>query len=1040
MIAITIAMLFTLQGFAQKAPASAGQKSNGIIRCGTMEYYDELLRQDPLLEAKAQAIAAQKLKAWNNRPAQGNRPADAQAVVVIPVVFHVVGTAANQAFVSDASIQRQVDVLNRDYAGANPDSVNIPAAFKPLFGHSNIRFALAKRTPTNTATNGVERRVSAQTFTSGTVNNLKQTALGGLDQWNGDNYLNIWVANFTDGLLGIATFPNTGAANLQGVAIHFGSIDQPCGSPFAGSFDGGRTLAHEVGHYLYLFHIWGDDNGACTGSDFRTPYGVLPASCTDDTPNQAGASSGCLSGVQTDACSNTAPGFMYQSYMDYTDDACYAMFSKGQACRAEACIDLYRASLKTSPALTPVTAINNDARVSEILNPASRGYACGTTSSFCSNTFTPTVLVVNDGDAPLTSLTFQIRIDGVNVASQPWTGSIAPSEFAYIPLSAVTSTPGSHILVIKTLNPNGSADGRPTTDSTIASFSMLPAAVTLPTTAQSFETTPFPPAGWRVINPDGGITWVRSTAAANPGVASARINLYNYNSIGAADYLVSPKLSTNGADTISIRFNVAYAKYSNTPADWDSLEVVYSKDCGITWIPTGYRKGGNALATNGGATVTGSFVPTAAQWRTETVKLGACGLGDEIVIGFKSYSSYGNNIYLDNILFDKISAPNPNLSLNLIQSPKGLYCDGNITPTVVVENKGNTAVTSFSVVYNIDGGANTVFNWTGNLARCSAPITINLAPFTAASGDHVFKVYTSNPNGTPDQLTANDTASALFSVISTLAAPVSQNFEGATFPPTNWTVQNFDNSVTWTKSTAAYVSTGAMAINNFSYPTANTVDRFVSPKVTTLNTADSAFISFDYSYFQGNNYPGSTTLPLDTLEVQVTTDCGATTQTIWKKWGENLQTVKDPNYQANASYSPTLKAQWKNERIYITPQIANSNDFQVFFVAKSNKQNNLFVDNINIFGKTLPARLKAQGYLIYPSPFNSSFVIHHVMAPVDLQAAQVYNSAGQLVWDKRYNGNATTEVNVDLKNMANGVYVLKMIYSGKTVVERIVKN
>jgi hypothetical protein len=62
------------------------------------------------------------------------------------------------------------------------------------------------------------------------------------------------------------------------------------------------------------------------------------------------------------------------------------------------------------------------------------------------------------------------------------------------------------------------------------------------------------------------------------------------------------------------------------------------------------------------------------------------------------------------------------------------------------------------------------------------------------------------------------------------------------------------------------------------------------------------------------------------------------------------------------------------------------------------------------------------------------------MAPVDLQAAQVYNSAGQLVWDKRYNGNATTEVNVDLKNMANGVYVLKMIYSGKTVVERIVKN
>jgi hypothetical protein len=86
--------------------------------------------------------------------------------------------------------------------------------------------------------------------------------------------------------------------------------------------------------------------------------------------------------------------------------------------------------------------------------------------------------------------------------------------------------------------------------------------------------------------------------------------------------------------------------------------------------------------------------------------------------------------------------------------------------------------------------------------------------------------------------------------------------------------------------------------------------------------------------------------------------------------------------------------------------------------------------------------LKDQGYLIYPNPFNSTFLIHHsaVEPPVDLQTVQVYNSAGQLVWDKRYNGNADRQITVDLKNMARGMYILKMIYTNKTVVERIVKN
>ena len=114
-----------------------------------MQYYAEQMRLDPRLEKKAQEIADAKLeRIAANRPANANRPQDNQAVIIIPIVFHIVGTAANQAFASDEMIQRQVDVLNRDFAGRNPDSAKLPPAFKAVFAHSNIRFALAKRMTT----------------------------------------------------------------------------------------------------------------------------------------------------------------------------------------------------------------------------------------------------------------------------------------------------------------------------------------------------------------------------------------------------------------------------------------------------------------------------------------------------------------------------------------------------------------------------------------------------------------------------------------------------------------------------------------------------------------------------------------------------------------------------------------------------------------------------------------------------------------------------------------------------------------------------
>jgi hypothetical protein len=103
-------------------------------------------------------------------------------------------------------------------------------------------------------------------------------------------------------------------------------------------FDLGRTATHEIGHWLDLRHIWGDDRGSCSGSDL-----------VDDTPNQADATFSSPTFPQI-SCNNAPNGNMFMNYMDYTDDAGMFMFTNGQSRRMDSCLEGARASFLAAPA------------------------------------------------------------------------------------------------------------------------------------------------------------------------------------------------------------------------------------------------------------------------------------------------------------------------------------------------------------------------------------------------------------------------------------------------------------------------------------------------------------------------------------------------------------------------------------------------------------------------------------------------------------------------------------------------------------------
>ncbi len=308
--------------------------ANAQRNCGAMEHLQNMILQDPSVLQNRQNIE-QFTQNWITNNPQGNT---GRALVTIPVVVHVVYRTTTEN-ISDAQIQSQMNVLNADFAKLNADWTNTPSVFQSLVANVDVQFCLAQRDPNGNASNGIVRKLTTNTSFS-TNDNVKRSANGGSNAWPSSSYLNLWVCNISGGILGYAQFPG-GSAATDGVVVNynaFGTIGTA-----AAPFNKGRTATHEVGHWLNLYHIWGDDGTGCTGSDNVT-----------DTPNQGDENYGCPS-FPTVSCSNGPNGDLFMNYMDYTDDACMFMFTEGQKARMQALFATggFRASLLNSLGCVP---------------------------------------------------------------------------------------------------------------------------------------------------------------------------------------------------------------------------------------------------------------------------------------------------------------------------------------------------------------------------------------------------------------------------------------------------------------------------------------------------------------------------------------------------------------------------------------------------------------------------------------------------------------------------------------------------------------
>lgn len=298
-------------GFHAQPGRSAGLKWDERNRCGTHERL-------PL--GAGVRVSPSDCGYWTNSPQPEYDPT---FTYEIPVVFHVIQNTSGEGFLSEATIQDQIDVLNEDFQ-AIAGSPGAPG------NNSMIRFYLATTDPNGNPTNGI-------TYTTNNTWYMDSGNYWDPLAWDTNRYLNIYT-NIIPCCYGyVADFPQTGivGTNEDRVVLWWEAVGKQPTNGWPGNM--GRTATHEVGHYLGLYHTF--DSGCGSSSNC---YGTSDLIC--DTNPQKNPNYGCPSSASS--CGSPDP---YHNYMDYTDDVCLWEFTPEQVNRMRCVLEHWRPDVWDTP-------------------------------------------------------------------------------------------------------------------------------------------------------------------------------------------------------------------------------------------------------------------------------------------------------------------------------------------------------------------------------------------------------------------------------------------------------------------------------------------------------------------------------------------------------------------------------------------------------------------------------------------------------------------------------------------------------------------
>ena len=588
-------------------------------QCGTDEYNHNLVK-DKLSEGQNYAEYLESI--YDIKYDESVDLKTKKATRTIPVVFHVIHAYGDEN-ISKAQIEDQLRVVNEDFQRQNADASNTRDFFKSRAANFNIEFKLARIAPDGSYTEGITRTYDPVNMIENYEDGSSE-AKSTVSAWDRSRYLNIWVVKRIESsragtILGYAQLPG-GPASTDGIVmIHdrVGTIGT------ANSSGKGRTLTHEIGHWLGLYHPF---QGGCSGSD-----GV------DDTPPVAEASYGCTASQNPNTCNTDFPNEidMVENYMDYANGSCMNAFTNGKFARVNgflasnqyrarniAASNLVATGVNTNPVSIPKADFWYD-------DPDKKVICAGQSMKFKDFSY--------NGD--ITQRTWKFE------GGTPATSSAVNPEIVY-------NTPGVYKVELDVAN---SAGG--TTASQILFVTVLPnVAESKAPFGQDFESNTSVNS-WQFEKDLSGNGWERNTLIGYSGNNSIMAYVDENTPQSLRMKAISEAVDVSEYEVpLNLHFKYAYARRVSSASE--ILLVLGSVDCGQSWA--------TLKAYNSTNLVTGPVSPnwepqSKSDWGRASISLSKYKDETNLFLRFDVISQQGNSVFIDDINIGEFALSTPEL-------------------------------------------------------------------------------------------------------------------------------------------------------------------------------------------------------------------------------------------------------------------------------------------------------------------------------------------------------------------------------------------
>lgn len=578
--------------------------------CGSDQVLEQWRKDNPAIFDDAETAGTASTQLRRNK-------------ITIPVVFHILHSNGPEN-IPDSRIFDQITILNQDFSATNPDVGNVRnslhAPFAPLVADFEIEFALAKRDPQGKCTNGIERIYS--TIHSNAIDNVKEIV-----QWDPSRYLNIWVVSSINSsgakgtVLGFANFPWM-SPTKDGIVVIASEVG------YSGN-DNGRTLTHEIGHWLGLLHTF---QGGCT----------YPNDKVDDTPlvKEEFTNTSCPptgNSCALDAANNPLDTLydQWENFMDYSH-GCQVMFTKGQKERVEYYL--------TSKEYTRHNLYSEE-------NLAFTGITGTSTEPIA--TFNANKRVICAGDQVKFT---QTVCQGINTTSRTWTFEGADITTSTDINPTVTySNPGKFAVKLKVTNNSGEDEYE------IKEYIQVnPLQTAQNGFTEGFEASKgnaFTNSGIYQVSGPGFYPFEVKKDISYSGTYCLKAPLNSFN------FAYRFGVETPGLDMTKISgdpiisFMISYARRDDKVQDF--IRIYVSQDCGATWQQVMQRNSAGLSTFSGFGT--GVIPQNTDDWKRIDYSLTAFKNSQNLKIRIVVESGGGNPVYIDNINLSQYFTSSPTL-------------------------------------------------------------------------------------------------------------------------------------------------------------------------------------------------------------------------------------------------------------------------------------------------------------------------------------------------------------------------------------------